>query len=523
MTLFAKRVKNRVSGSDSTLAFADPRIALGARQPGRAGDGDNPRDTAEFETLEAHIRRLEAEGPAAVEWAEVARLATAFIETRGQDLVVACWLAYALSRLERYKGLATGLGLLREMIGRHWETMPPTRERARVGALEWLAGRAAMLCDVEPAEDEHAAILYAVEAAKEIERAVSDRLTRDSCSLGALILALAPRRDDVRRALAEAERQREEEAAKARLPVPAPPTKPAPPPVDHATVESLPETLRTLAAGMLTADLTDSRAYLLSRVASWWRIRQVPQNDKGRTHAMPPVEEAAALRDLCRTGRDGAALLALNDLVWTAPFWFEGHRIAAEILRRLGADHADAHAVVCAAMPLLFHRLPALMTLSFADGTPLVGAETRAWLAECGGSPADADQGLDRVRAEVRGLLAAGKGKEAVDRMAALTEGGGSGRDRLLRQIAQARFCLDVGLVAAALPLLDHLDHLLEAHGLESFEPTLAAQVAELRFHALTHADAFKLVPEERRRHGLDQTRQRLVRLDFATAARLFR
>lgn len=510
----------------SKFIFSDPRIVIGGSVIEHRPDELSLRETAEYETLEDHIRRLEAEGPAAVDWDEVARLSTVLIETRGKDLVAGCWLAYALFRRERYRGLAVGLGILREMLASHWETMQPpvSRVKARVGALEWLSSRAASLCDAEPTEEERAAVLFAFTALGEIEQDMLGRLANQAPSLHELTRALAPQRDAVHRALAEAERAREEEAAQARLPVPAPAAAvPQAPTLDRAALDALPETLRTLAAALLATDPTDGRAYTLARVASWWRIRQVPPNEGGRTTAMPPVEEAAAIHTWRRDGQTVPALLALNDLVWTAPFWFEGHRLAAEILRGAGAAYAEAHAAVCGAMPLLIRRLPQLLTFSFADGSPLVDADTRAWLTECGGDLSGRDDGLARLHADVKHLLAAGKGKEAMERVAALTQEGGSGRDRLLRQIAQAQFCLDVGLIAAALPLLDHLDHLLEAHGLESFEPALAAQVAELRFRALTHADAFKLVPEERRRHGLDLTRQRLVRLDFATAARLFR
>jgi type VI secretion system protein VasJ len=177
-------------------------------------------------------------------------------------------------------------------------------------------------------------------------------------------------------------------------------------------------------------------------------------------------------------------------------------------------------------MNMLFGRFPQLMNLTFGDGKPFVDAETRDWIEAHGGAGAakgsDAD-GLDRALGEARALAAAGRPMDAIDLLAALTRGESAGRTRLLRQLAQARFCLDVGLVAAALPLLDHLDAMLRAHDLEAWEPALATQVAELRFRALTHADAARLVAEDRRRASLDETRQRLVRLDLATAARLFR
>lgn len=544
--------------SESSSSFFDPRIASGASPVSEAAPaGSEPRSSSEFEELENEVRKLETDGPLAVNWREVARLSTAVLEMRGKDLLVGAWLAHALCREERYHGLAVGLGILRGMIADHWDGMQPpaARERARVGALEWLVGRTAPLCEGETGEGDWPAVLYAYEALTEIDTLAGEKLRKEQVALGDLVRALRPHRDAARRALAEAEQQRkaaEAEAAAraeqeaqaaaraAEAPAPASAATPAPPaqtqaaaPVpavsaalDLSTIDSLPETLRSLSTGLIGRSTADARAYLLSRVASWWRIRQLPPNEGGRTGAMPPAEESAAVQAQRQAGQNQEALKALNELVWTAPFWFEGHRLTAEILKGMGPDHADAAAAVGGAMNMLFRRFPDLMNFSFGDGKPFVDPATRDWIEENGGGggavSGDAD-GLDRALGEARMLIAAGKAPEAVDLLAALTRGEIGGRNRVLRQIAQARFCLDVGLIAAALPLLDHLENLLKTHDLENWEPQLAAQVAELRFRALTHADAARLVAEDRRRIGLDETRQRLVRLDLATAARLFR
>ncbi|MCP4564474.1 MAG: type VI secretion system protein TssA [Bosea sp.] len=544
--------------SESSFTFFDPRIASGASPVSEAAPaGAEPRSSSEFEELENEVRKLETDGPLAVNWREVARLSAAVLETRGKDLLVGAWLAHALCREERYHGLAVGLGILRGMIAEHWDGMQPPagRERARVGALEWLVGRTAPLCEGEAGEGDWPAVLYAYDTLTEIDALAGEKLRKEQVALGDLVRALRPHRDAARRALAEVEQKRQaaeaEAAARAEqeaqaatraaeAPAPAPAATPAPPvqtqaaaptPVvsaalDLSTIDTLPETLRSLSAGLIGRSTADARAYLLSRIASWWRIRQLPPNEGGRTGAMPPVEEAAAVQAQRQAGQNQEALKALNELVWTAPFWFEGHRLTGEILKAMGPDHADAAAAVGGAMNMLFRRFPDLMNFSFGDGKPFVDPATRDWIEENGGgggAAAGEADGLDRALGEARMLIAAGKAPEAVDLLAALTRGEIGGRNRVLRQIAQARFCLDVGLIAAALPLLDHLENLLKTHDLENWEPQLAAQVAELRFRALTHADAARLVAEDRRRIGLDETRQRLVRLDLATAARLFR
>lgn len=544
--------------SESSSSFFDPRIASGSSPVSEAAPaGSEPRSSSEFEELENEVRKLETDGPLAVNWREVARLSTAVLETRGKDLLVGAWLAHALCREERYHGLAVGLGILRGMIADHWDGMQPpaARERARVGALEWLVGRTAPLCEGEAGESDWPAVLYAYDTLTEIDTLAGEKLRKEQVALGDLVRALRPHRDAARRALAEAEQKRKDAEAEAaarveqeaqataraaEAPAPALAATPAPPvqaqtaapapavsaALDLSTIDTLPETLRSLSASLIGRSTADARAYLLSRVASWWRIRQLPPNEGGRTGAMPPAVEAAVVQAQRQASQNPEALKALNELVWTAPFWFEGHRLSAEILKGMGPDHADAAAAVGGAMNMLFRRFPELMNFSFGDGKPFVDPATRDWIEENGGGGGAASgdvDGLDRALGEARALTAAGKAPEAVDLLASLTRGEIGGRNRVLRQIAQARFCLDVGLITAALPLLDHLESLLKTHDLENWEPQLAAQVAELRFRALTHADAARLVTEDRRRIGLDETRQRLVRLDLATAARLFR
>lgn len=548
-----------------SLSF-DPRVAIGsAPVTADAPAGADPRGGAEFEELETEMRRMETDGPLAVNWRQVIALSSSIIETRGKDLLIGAWLAYGLAREEKLHGLAVGLGILRGMVAEHWEQMQPpaARERARVGVLEWLVGRATPLCESEVQESDWTAALYAYDALSDIDTLTSERLKKEQVAYGDLMRAIRPLRDTARRGLeeqakAEAEakaheaKAQNERAAQAAVPLPetaqpgtpqpetAAPAAASPPiasaatpasapaaaaPIDLASIDQLPDTLRSLSSALIAKNAADPRAYLLSRIASWWRIRQLPPHEGGRTGAMPPVEEMAAVAALRQAGQNLEALRALNELVWTAPFWFEGHRLTADILAALGPTHADAQATVAGAMNLLFRRFPALLGFSFSDGKPFADPATRDWIAENGGgagaaSPAD---GLDRALAEATALVAGGKAQDAIELLAGLTRGEIGGRVRLLRQITQARFCLDVGVIAAALPLLDHLEAVLKSHDLEAWEPALAVQVAELRFRALTHADAPRLVAEERRRNALEETRLRLVRLDLATAARLFR
>lgn len=531
----------------SAISFFDSRIAVGAAIPARAS---NPRQSPEFDALEAEIGRLETEGPAGIVWGDVVRLSAFLLESRGKDLLIACWLAHALHRLEQYRGLATGLGLIRGMMDAHWDGMqpPPTRERARSRALEWFADRSAPLCEQRPDEDEAEAVLYAYQMLDEIEGLAGDRQPKFRPELGHLSRALRLHVESIRAAHRERDRREAEEAAALVASLPAveeahgvaeaaAPAEPAPVPdasppapaprnagFDPASIGHLPETLRDWAAGLLAGNAADSLAYALSRVASWARLHRLPPHAGGRTVAMPPAAEAEAVRALISAGRKIDALQALEAMVWTAPFWFEGHRLSARILGEMGADYADAQAMVGGMVSLLLRRFPDLADFAFADGSPFVDPATRDWLAEMGSASADGPEDtLDRTQAEARSLVAAGRGQEAVKLLAGLTKGDVTGRNRFVRQILQVRLCLDMGLIATAIPLLDHMDQLLDAHALETWEPALAAEVAELRVRALTHAEAPRLIAEDRRRTSLEAARRRLAGLDLATASHLFR
>ena len=58
------------------------------------------------------------------DWRDVRARAEALLQ-RSKDLRVAVLLARALTRMDRMEGLAAGLGLIRELLGRYWDTLHP--------------------------------------------------------------------------------------------------------------------------------------------------------------------------------------------------------------------------------------------------------------------------------------------------------------------------------------------------------------------------------------------------------------
>jgi type VI secretion system protein VasJ len=527
--------------------FADARALFGAAPvAGDAPAGADIRGLPEFEQLEAEIRRMDVDGPAAVNWGKVSSSALNILSTQSKDILVACWATYGLFRTEGYQGLAVGLGILRGMVETHWDGLfpPVKRERARVGAVDWLIGRMTPgVMESAPAEADWPAILGASDALDDLDRLLSEKLVKEQAALGELFKALKPHRDDAKRAIAEAA-ERAAEAAQAAeaaaqdtaeqdggaAPAGTPASASGSPVVPIAGgdgdwldfADRLPDMLRETATALRTASVGDPRAYLFNRLASWLRFDALPPDTGGGTMVFPPDDDIAALEAKVAAGQHADVISAAEELVWTDPFWLDAHRHACRALEQLGAATQPAAASVRAAIALLVTRYPKILELQFSDGRPFADDETRAWAAVGAGGSAARDP-MDAAVAEARKLLGSGQVQMAFAVLSRPLDGAGGGRGRFVGQLAQARFCMDAGFITTAVPLLEHMDELATERDLETWEPALALDVAELRYRAITHSDAQPLIDEGSRRAALERIRLRVARIDIGRASQLDR
>ncbi len=552
-----------------SILAKDPRIAYGALPiSADLPAGEDARSSPAFDEIDGEIRKLDTEGPNAVDWKKVANEGLAIVKTQSKDILVAAWVAFALFRREGLGGLGVGLGLLEGIIAHHWDgAVPPAkREKARVAAFDWLIGRITPVLSEMTYGDADAANLMAVkEALDRIDEDMSARLKKESLNLFELVRALRPHTDQAKRVLADivareteaAQRLDAEAGAKAaaaeaaasraadetartamaaenlapRPPEPVPaPALPAPAhapavaPQAPADLDALSSTLWSFARSLYRDNLGDPRSYTLGRLGSWLRFDAAPASQGGKTFIMPPAG-LEAVEAAARQNQFDAALLAAEELVWTAPFCIDAHRHAYEMLGKLDRGFDAARAAVLGMLGYFALRFPGLADLTFSDGRPFADDATRELIAVAsggagGGGPPDA---MMEAVPKARGLIGAGKPGEALDLLAQVLRKSGSGRQRAEWQVIQARFCIEHGYVAAALPLLDHLDRLVETRDLEAWEPDLACAVSELKMRALMHPDMQMALVEDRRRSAIEAANGRLTRLDIGAAVRLLR
>ncbi|WP_168193485.1 type VI secretion system protein TssA [Bradyrhizobium sp. NAS96.2] len=522
-------------------ANIDARAQLGAAPvPGPAPAGSNIREAAEFVRLEAEVRRMDADGPIPVDWRMVVALSLDILSKQSKDILVACWATYGLFRTEGYQGLAVGLGVLRCMVDAYWEKLlpPVKRERARVEAIDWLAGRVRLtIVENAPTEADYSAVLAAYDALDDLARQLSQKLIDEQVALEDLFRALKSHYEEAKHAIAAAA-QRAAEAAQADEQAVAAPVESTPPaeaaqpaapsaigPVgadgDWAgLIDRLLNMLRQAAAARRVVSPADPKVYLLNRVGSWMRFDELPPDMDGRTTISPPGDDISAFEAKVAADQHAEVLNMAEELVWTQPFWLDAHRHAANALEKMGPLFEPAATAVRAAVALLVRCYPRILDCQFNDSRPFADGETRAWLAV---GEADRCDPVEATVAEADRLIDAGQPQAAFKKLSGVLDGVTSERGRFIGRLAQARFCIETGFVTTAIPLLEHLEQVVVEHRLESWEPALALDAAELRYRAITHPEAPQFIDGPPRRAALEQIRRRVASIDIARVSQLGR
>ncbi|WP_029002887.1 type VI secretion system protein TssA [Azorhizobium doebereinerae] len=556
--------------SDLSIAvFEDARCAaLQAPLSANAPLGADVREDPAFEDIEAEVRLIDTEGPGGVRWGKVADGGLDLITHRGRDLLVVVWTIYALAQQERWRGIAVGFSALAPMVADHWDAILPKRERARVGALEWLTVRLTpLVAEMKPEADEASAVLHASAILEDLQRLLPEKLAKEQVAIGELVRAVRAKAGDAKDMLARAAAAEAEAAARATAasaaaeaaasaPPPAEPARaadapaapasatapaahvpppaaapPAPPaggagPDMERALSALADSMRQHAAVLRDADLADPRSYRLARMAAWLDITVPPEAKGGTTQLFPPgAQRLQSIEALHRAGEHEAVVRNLEAMIGSAPFWLDASRLVCDALALLGPRYGMAVGAVLETTTGFVRRLPELVDLTFSDGTPFADAATRDWLSQHAGAgaavAADAPgEDLAELQGEVRELAANGRKAEALDRLAAARERARDGRQVFDIQALQAQLCLDMDLPGVALPLVVHLQAVADARTLDLWEPALALKAAGLAMRALKHPSAAKVLGEERLRTALEAAQQRLAHLDLRAAAR---
>lgn len=459
--------------------------------------GESAKYEPEYESLEAEVAKEGGLTPKPVAWDQVLRDAQTILETKSKDLLVAAYFTFALFDRKGYSGLLAGAKSLRTLVVNFWEDVHPEKKRmrGRIAAFEWLAGKLERALEQKrPGSGEAATVTECATVFEELSKALENHLLRE-----------APDISKVTRMLRDYARDIDKPAPAAAAPTASSSASAAGGAmIGVSTEQDLPKALkqcqtqlRGAAAFIRGQKLEDPRSYRLVRIAAWLMLDKLPDVKDGKTLVTNSVSAETLQRynGYIAEQKFAALIPEIEDGLLkssSAPYWLDAHRLVANALDALGSNYAAARAVVVGELALLLKRLPDLITLKFADGTPYASEQTRAWIEQevmtASGAPGPAtatgvkDEAAPWVaaQAEIRQLMAKGKASDAMNLLREGVAHAGSQRDRFHWALTQAKYCLDSGMINVALPQLEHLEQQCQRFALEEWEPALALDVARV-------------------------------------------
>lgn len=238
---------------------------------------------------------------------------------------------------------------------------------------------------------------------------------------------------------------------------------------------ALRQSLSVVADFMLRLDLANPLSYRLRRYATWFGVAAPPPIRAGQRSVLTPVSEEAVDRYRSAVDRGQADLDMIQRLERSChlqPFWLEGQWLACRLAQAAGrAGVADA---IRDEVGRFFTALPAIRTLCFADGSPMMPDEVAHWLT----APALGPQAV----------LPADVGSESSD-----ITGGPEGDMQALSR--SARTLAKQGDLAAALTSLDQAKLSARSPRVRTlWEVTLIEMLNEfgLKSHAQTQAQRLR-------------------------------
>jgi type VI secretion system protein VasJ len=479
---------------------------------GRAAKGD-----AAYEAALGEVAKLESVTGAPVDWASVLQSSAQVLQKTSKDLRIASYLAFGLYQTQGLAGLAAGAQLLAEVVDGFWPALFPelSRMRGRVSAVSWFVEKTCLTLSSTKVGESDRASVEALEAAV---KKLAD-VTRQKFEANAP--AMRPLLDAAQRLRASLP---EKQAPKApALPSQAAPTPPQgqlaapPPPADGpapaapatapapvltaaappppATAEAAVDYLRQVGTGLAStaalvrrANPSDPAPYRLLRLGLWLHLAQPPPANGNRTAIPPPPAPLRAQLERMSANAKWAEVVEEAESALVAHrFWLDLHFFSARALRELGPTHQRAREALLAELAAALKRFKGVTELTFNDGTPLADPQTASWISQevlaAAAAPgtakaADGD-GAGEGEAEARALAAGGKVAEAIALLQARILSAAGGRTRLLARLSLAQLCAGAGQLPLARAIYEELDREIVSHGIDSWEPPLAARCLE--------------------------------------------
>ena len=450
------------------------------------------------------VDRIDSEEP---DWYTIEQNAINLLGTKSKDVEMAAALGHALFKRYSYAGLAAALGLFTELVKNFWDGLYPARPRRRKARMETLADRFTeqdWFRDNQPKGDDFDGLDLCVTRAEELKAVLTEKMPDDP-----------PELDKFIRGLKGHAAKRPKPAAAA----PAPSAEGAPAAGAPAgggealgevsDVSGALNAILSAATFLRKADATDPVSYAMVRILKWSKI-SLPTSEAAKFQIEPP--EATKVDALTHQHANGLweNLLKNSEAAFRScdPLWLDLQRYTCAAMQGLGPTYDKARAAVMSVTAGLVHRLgDGLFELTFKNGTPLCGGETKMWIESevapsqsggGGGGGSVGDGRLNEATGKARKLAGSGKLKEGLKE---LQEGSATctqRRDRFLWRLRIAQDCAEE----------------IRRYHIDEWEPTLAVDVAQTLYRCRKTLTAAEKSPAQEALQGVRDSFAWLCQLD---------
>lgn len=447
---------------------------------------DEPR----WDYVETELVKLGSLAHSQVDLNAVAEACLGLLESRTKDMRVLAQLLRCLQHPAKATPLGAAISLLEAWIQAYWLLAWPgnasQKQRLMVQIVKRFEGALPRICESASAAE----LAQLLAQAEQLERVWLAQCPDKGELLDPLVMGLKrAQRQQVAQAQADAAGQPQSSGAAAvGTPASAGPSASgamvlsggggsAGVDVDSSNDRAWRQTQLKVAELLIERQPEAAVGYRLRRHAVWAGITAVPMSGAGNKTPLAPM--SADMVDEYR-----AAMNAPDQGLWQrieqsltlAPYWFEGHRLSAEVAQKLGFG-AVAQAIA-EELGAFLQRLPALRELAFSDGSPFLSPECSRWLHSAKGGSADSGEaGLAEEVAQRHSEQGVAAALALLDeRIAQLKEP----RDRFHALLVQAELLAQEGMEALARQHYQHLWQEASRLGLSHWEPGLVNRLESL-------------------------------------------
>lgn len=472
------------------------------------GAGGDPRYGDDFNRVKQEIDRLSN-----TDYLEVIKRCQKILKRESKDLRVAGYLLLAKVYTEGLSGLLEGVQLYYELVHRYGVECHPQREIARQQAIAWLNG-GKLVAFVNKIEFSSAQERLEVFGLKALIDSLNNEITSlygDDATTWTSLNPWIHKNLPVETTVQKREIKQ---------------TADSTPDINQGLKSITSELIISRAAEELLSYLSQQKEWIrhiaLSRALRWSGM-VLPVNENGITKITPPRSQVVTeLQSPFDAQQIDGKLQDLEAYFMESgcQFYFDLQKRQADIAAALG--NQDVAIFIESSLRHLLNRVPQLLSLSYSDGTPFASEQTRRWINKTKSEKQTATvahRETDALSVKIEEILERADTKDLVFSISKLDSINVEDRcDQFHIDLAKIDLCIAAGRNNLALPLAEHLEHLIEKYRLHEWQRSLALALWK-RLLVILQCDQVNTTEKD---HRINQLKGKICTMDLGFAVEAF-